>query len=341
RENLTCDGERAMAFGVAIDIVLRQYPAEFLHELPAMADLWALTRRGRLLWLNDPRACAVQAKSLLALTWRWALDGRLSRSDARLVRDHVPPTGVAADTIWLERAEARPEDWVIKPVLGRYSQGVALGVASTAEDWQRALQAAAARPYDYVVQAYVPPRRRWLPAAGGARAGYVNWGVALAEGTVVGLLPRCQPTALTEEWSTWWAPLRTGAVAPRAPVVRRPRATMASRRGPGRAWLSIADRCAMAGYTNVWTHGMANVTLAALGMAPADWDELSHATVLLGRVAARAVAQLRDPALVRVLGIPGVVAPLVARAAAGGAPNFLSRFDWARTTDGRWQLLEI
>src|SRR5262249_55576067 len=247
--------------------------------------------------LNDPRAAAVQAKSLLALAWRWAIEGRLSRSDARLVRDHVPPTGIAADPVWLDRARARQEDWVIKPVLGRYSQGVALGVACASADWERALDAAAAQPYDYVVQAYVPPRRRWLPAADGPRPGYVNWGVALSAGTVVGLLPRCQPTALTEEWSTWWAPLRTGRVAPRVPVVLRPRAAMRDGRPPGRAWIDIADRCALAGYTNVWTNGMANFTLAALGLAPADWDELAQATVLLGRVTARALAQLNDPAL--------------------------------------------
>jgi glutathionylspermidine synthase len=349
-ENLVVDGEHALAYGEPVDIILRQYPAEFLHELPAMPDLWRLARAGRLLWLNDPRAVAVQAKSIFAMAWTLASEERLSRADARLVRDHVPPTGLAADSRWLERAEARPEDWVIKPVLGRYSEGVALGAACSAEDWQRAIDGAAARPYDYVVQAYVPPRRRWLPAPGGERGGYVNWGVALAGGRFAGICPRLQPTPLTDEATTWWAPLRLGHRAPATPAVVAPRPALRAEltrhrarrsrttRGPGPTWLRLAERCAMGGYTNVWTAGLGNFALAGVELSREAWDELGHATTRIGRATARALAHLDDPTLLAPLGIP----PGVARAcAARPAPPFLSRLDWARTTEGRWQLLEI
>ncbi len=350
-ENLAVERERALAYGEPVDVVLRQYPAEFLHELPAMSDLWRLARAGRLLWLNDPRAVAVQAKSLFARAWTLASDGGLSHADARLVRDHMPPTGLAADARWLERADARPEDWVIKPVLGRYSEGVALGASCSTEDWRRAVDTAAAHPYDYVVQAYVPPRRHWLPAPGGPRAGYVNWGVALAHGRFAGICPRLQPTPLTDEATTWWAPLRLGRSAPRAPTVVRARPSLRAElarhrarrrgaaRGPGRTWLRIADRCSMAGYTNVWTAGLANFSLAGVELPRDAWDELCHATMLIGRATTRVLDHLTDPALLAPLGIPRRVADLVCSGRA--APHFLSRFDWARTTDQRWQLLEI
>ena len=350
-ENLVVDGGHALAYGQPVDVVLRQYPTEFLHELPAMSDLWRLARAGRLLWLNDPRAVAVQAKSLFALAWTLATDNRLPPADARLVRDHVPPTGLAADSRWLERAEARPEDWVIKPVLGRYSDGVALGAWCSAEDWQRAIDAAAAQPYDYVVQAYAPPRRRWLPAPGGARGGYVNWGVALARGRFAGICPRLQPTPLTDESTTWWAPIRLARHARRAPGVVGPKPSVRdeltrhrarrgrSAPGPGLTWLRLADRCAMSGYTNVWTAGLANFTLAGVGLPHDAWDELCHATTLLGRATARVLAHLGDAALLAPLGIPPSVARLVC--STRPAAHFLSRLDWARTTDQRWQLLEI
>lgn len=372
-ENLAVEDEHALAFGAPIDVVLRQYPAEFLHELPAMADLWRVTLRGSLLWINDPRAVATQAKSLLALAWKLAIEGRLPRADTRFVLAHVPPTGLAADTPWLVRAEARPEDWVIKPVLGRYSQGVALGASCAPEDWRRALAAAAAQPYDYVVQAYVSPRRRWLPAPEGSRAGYVNWGVALAGGHFAGLCPRFQPTPLTEEASTWWAPLRLARSVHRAPTLLLPPGPIVSEmrrhpargngrwRGPGATAVGIADRCAMAGYTNVWTNGLLNFTLAAIGLSPADWEELSHATWRLGQVTERVLASLNDPAVIELLGIPRAAACLAAQANVRGPQNFLARFDWARTmasgpaasgrasipisaghaNSGRWQLLEI
>lgn len=352
-ENIQAEGERAVAYGESVHIVLRQYPVEFLHELPAMAALWRLALSGRLLLLNDPRAAVTQAKSLFALAWKLAGEGRLPRSEVRLVLRHVPPTGLAAEPPWLAHAEARPEDWVIKPVLGRYSQGVALGAACSSEDWRRALDAAAARPYDYVVQAYVPPRRRWLPAPAGARAGYVNWGVALAGGRFAGLCPRLQPTVLTEEARAWWAPLRVGHSPPRAPRLLWPRGRIAAEmrrhrarrdrrpRGPGRTALRVADRCAMAGYTNVWTDGVLNVSLGAIALARADWEELAHATALLGRASARVLADLDDAGVVELLGVPHPVARLCVTTSTRGRPDYLARLDWARTVSGRWHLLEI
>ena len=38
-----------------------------------------------------------------------------------------PPSGLASQIGWLDRARTRPEDWVLKPVLGRYSERVDAG----------------------------------------------------------------------------------------------------------------------------------------------------------------------------------------------------------------------
>ena len=50
---------RAAAYGRPVDIVLRHYPAEHLHELPAAGALLD----ARVLWLNDPRAVVAQRGS--------------------------------------------------------------------------------------------------------------------------------------------------------------------------------------------------------------------------------------------------------------------------------------
>src|SRR5207237_1507517 len=47
------------------------------------------------------------------------------------------------------------------------------------------------------------------------------------------------------------------------------------------------------------------------------------------------------PELLGPLGIPRALALLVTRPRAAEPWSFLSRFDWARTLDGRWKLLEI
>ena len=107
-------------------------------------------------------------------------------------------------------------------------------------------------------------------------------------------------------------------------------------------WRAVADRHALDGYTNSWTDGLANFTLATIGLTPGSWDELSHATLVLGRAVDRVLAHLAGrPELLGVLGIPEAVAPLCAQPAATEGWNLLSRFDWAWTSNGGWKLLEI
>jgi len=109
----------------------------------------------------------------------------------------------------------------------------------------------------------------------------------------------------------------------------------------GPAWRAIADRHAVAGYVNAWTDGLANFTLAAIGLTAEVWDELRHASLLLTRASGRVLAHLgRHPGLLGVLGIPKSVAPLCAAAPWEGW-SFLARLDWAWTEHARWKLLEI
>jgi glutathionylspermidine synthase len=336
---LTVENGRAAAYGTTVDVVLRHYPSEYLHELPAARGLLD----ARVLWLNDPRAVVAQAKSAFAALWALFRDGRwLTRAEGALVERLVPPTGLASQVGWLDRARARPEDWVLKPVLGRYSERVAVGALASPDEWQAALDAAAASPREWVVQAFVPPRRRWLPSSDGERPGYVNWGVYLAGGEPAGICPRCQPTPLTDEGTVWWAPLILRRERAVKPALLEP--ARMKRRGSavGAAWRAVADRHALRGYTNTWTDGLANFTLAAIGLMPGACDELSHATLVLGRAVGRVLAHLRGrPELLGILGIPETLAPLCATVAAGQDWSFLSRFDWAWTADGRWKLLEI
>ena len=339
---LTVENSRAVAYGRTVDIVLRHYPAEYLHELPAAAGLL----EARVLWLNDPRAVVAQAKSAFAALWALLRGGRwLTGAESALVERLVPPTGLASQIGWLDRARARPEDWVLKPVLGRYSERVTAGALVSPEVWQAALAGAAASPDDWIVQAFVPPRRRWLPSSDGSRPGYVNWGVYLAGGQPAGISPRCQPTPLTDEGTVWWAPLVLRREVPEAPSILPPVARASHQmRGHdvGPAWREIADRQALRGYTNTWTDGLANFTLAAIGLTPGAYDELSHATLVLGRAVGRVLAHLRGrPELLGVLGIPETLAPLCASTPTTDDWSFLSRFDWAWTSDGHWKLLEI
>jgi glutathionylspermidine synthase len=342
-DNLRVESGQPIAYGEPVDIVLRQYPSEHLHDLRAMPELWSATLAGRVLWLNDPRAVVAQTKSAFAHLHQLAAEGRwLTRAETALVRRYLPPTGLASADAWLDRARARREDWVIKPSLGRYSESVHVGALCGSAEWERALAEAAARPDDWVIQAYIPPRRRWLPHASGERPGHVNWGVYLSAGEPAGICPRLQPTPLTDESTTWWAPLVLGTEPPHRTAVLISRQMSTRRRGIGSSWQTIADRQALAGYTNVWTDGVANFTLAALELSPSAWDDLAHANLVLNRAVGRVLRHLDGhPELTAPLGMPGAVASLVTNVDDPDQWSFLSRLDWALTTDGRWKLMEI
>ena len=112
------------------------------------------------------------------------------------------------------------------------------------------------------------------------------------------------------------------------------------------AWVRRGGRSPTArrsrGYTNSWTDGLANFSLAAIALTPGAWDELRHATGVVGQAVGRVLAHLRGrPELLGVLGVPEPLASLCASTPGPEDWSFLSRFDWAWTTEGRWKLLEI
>src|SRR5262249_59316547 len=109
------------------------------------------------------------------------------------------------------------------------------------------------------VRGFVPPRRRWLPAHGGARPGYVNWGVYLTDGEVSGLCSRLQPTPLTDEATAWWAPPALRSERPARPRILEPRSDALKGGGPGPAWREIAHRPAPPGDTDLGAPGPAHL----------------------------------------------------------------------------------
>lgn len=223
--NLTVDGDRALAFGEPIDLLLRQFPTEFAHEVPAFAELMALHERGRLKLLNPPGSVAAQAKTSLAWLWEQALagGGRLSRSEVEAVVETVPFTAamtsptLPADpaTPGGERIPAalallgRPELWVLKPALGRYSQGVTCGALVSPKLWGAAVAAAMAEPAYWVAQQYVPIKpqalMRWVDGQPEPVTGYVNWGLHFLSGRPAGWMARCSRTPVTDD--AWFAPV--------------------------------------------------------------------------------------------------------------------------------------
>lgn len=221
--NLAVEGRQALAIGEPIDLLLRQFPTEFAHEVPAFPDLLALHRAGDLLILNEPGAVSGQAKSSFAWLWEQVLagGGALTRSEVAAVRQVVPYTalmtaanlpedparpdgpGAPPAVVLLDR----PEDWVLKPVLGRYSQGVTVGGLVPVEQWGAAVAAALAEPAYWIAQRYIhvapTPLTRWGDQGIERLDGYVNWGLHFLGGRPAGWMARCSRTPVTDD--AWFA----------------------------------------------------------------------------------------------------------------------------------------
>ncbi|HYG57707.1 MAG TPA: hypothetical protein VD902_06530 [Symbiobacteriaceae bacterium] len=223
--NLGVDGGRALAFGEPVTLLMRQFPTEFFHEVPAMDSLLRLHHAGKLLILNDPTAVRGQAKSCFAWLWEQVLagGGALSRAEVAAVVDTVPYTaGMEAGVLPADAAVpegesapaplvllSQPEHWVLKPVLGRYSQGVTCGAVAPAEQWGAAVAAALAEPGYWIAQRFIPQARvsltRWTAGAREQVEGYVNWGLHFLGGRPAGWMARCSRTPVTDD--AWFAPV--------------------------------------------------------------------------------------------------------------------------------------
>lgn len=151
---------------------------EALHaRLPPPHPFWDALASGALWALNSWAAQTLRAnKATFALLSDDAHAAHFAPEVVRALRAHLPWTRVLRDGPvehagrrfdLLTFAETRREDLVLKPTCAQGGKGVVLGHASTAAQWQAALQAALATPH--VLQTRVLGRREPFPRVRCAR----------------------------------------------------------------------------------------------------------------------------------------------------------------------------
>jgi len=121
--NIRVSSRCARAFGEKIDVLIRQYPTEFLYEADDCRGLLELAGEGKLLVINDPRAVLVQAKSFFSVltTLEEQESPLLSESERAVIRETIPRTK-PYDGSLRDELIALKDQVVIKSVLGRYSE---------------------------------------------------------------------------------------------------------------------------------------------------------------------------------------------------------------------------
>jgi hypothetical protein len=180
---------------------------ELLEKSEEAGDLWRAYREGAICMVNSPRSKLVHKKALFALLADGSLDLQAGEEEQRLIEECLPWTRLVRSerTSYQQRSvdllpfilEHR-EHLALKPADDYGGKGVALGWESSPDEWERAVELAAGRPY--VVQERVPMAQGEFPVweNGGLRVRpfLIDTNPLLFRGKMGGILTRISSSTL-------------------------------------------------------------------------------------------------------------------------------------------------
>ncbi len=338
--NLRVMGDAIQAFGEPVNILLRQYPAEHLGELPDIEAILKLASSGEIILMNDPRAILGQAKSLFSYLWHLVEtpDGFLSPEEVQVIRDTIPHTRPYS-ALFTDKLIQEKDASVIKAVYGRYSEDVYIGIMHTPEEWLSVLAYVEASREDYIIQEFCPILKEDVVRFNGktfeAIIAHGNYGVYLTEGNVSGTCVRWSTDYLSSEEIVWSSPVGVRNAALRVqPIGGSDRQDI---------WTDIHESAAFEdGYTGGYTGPYETFSLSALMMPPTLFEEMREASEALSELFERTTryVQTRPELFCPVLGIDPALEQLVAQSLSNSSV-LLGRMDWVVDIQGSLKLLEF
>jgi len=344
-QNLTVTNDVVSAFGQPLDIILRQYPTEFSNEVHDYSKLLKLIAQRKVLILNDPRAIIPQAKSLFAYLW-YLYDSRacmLTDDELTIIRDTIPYTRIFTP-IDIAELESERERWVVKPVFGRYSEGVHIGAMMNDDEWKVVLQEVSQCGVLHVMQEFIPIRRRVVSSFNGNRyedtIGFGNFGIYFTLGEFTGICARWSSDYLNRDDMAWFSPVGVRKSADPS-IMMQPSAYSESEHRC--LWNEIAEKAAFQhNYTASYTGEWESFTLEHIRISRAMYNEIIYATEELGKVFVRTrnFLQKNFELFAPLLSIPSCLQSLAENDQEEWL-TLLGRFDWAVDRHGDLRLLEL
>ncbi|SHK19904.1 Glutathionylspermidine synthase [Clostridium cavendishii DSM 21758] len=212
--NLYIEEDTLKAFNKNIDVVIRLYPTEFMYECTCFKEMIKLHELGKILILNDPRAILAQSKSLYAYLWKLVLtkDDRLSMEERESVLKYLPYTEIL-DKYCLEKARKNKNSFVIKPVFGRYSIDVFIGMLHNEKEWEESLNYVEKimNEKPFILQSFEKIEDEVVICDNGGFKHQIqsfgNYGIFLGCDKVIGNLIRWNADYLTDEDTTFITPI--------------------------------------------------------------------------------------------------------------------------------------
>ncbi len=338
--NFEVNNGKVTVFGEEIDIIIRQYPTEFLNEIPNFDKILELYEQGNVLIVNDPRAIIGQAKSLFSLLWKMVKsnDPFLSSEETETIRRTVPYTRIFFPEL-IEEIKSNKDSLVLKPVLGRYSEHVYIGRMLTVQEWDEAISYILESNKKFIVQEFCPIRKENTLKFDGLgfsnTDAFGNFGIYLADSAYCGTCVRWSTDYLSRDDVVWISPVG----------LREKSLYVKKFESPDRdkIWLDINNKAAFEhGFTGGYTGIQQSFSLDALILDNELESELKYASNKMSELIFKTTKFVMNNSelFCPVLGISDSLINLV-RQQQTDENVFIGRFDWVIDTKGCLKLLEF
>lgn len=212
-QNPMVEGEKLKVFGEHIQILIKLYPTEYLFEVNDIEKILDIYNKGNLVFVNDPRSIILQAKSYFAYLWH-LVDNKaylLSEEELRSIKSSIPKTYIYSNDNY-ENIVKYKDKYLLKPLLGRYSEYIYIGLEHTDEEWKASLEEINSLNKKFVVQEFFKIKKDKTFVVSNTLGtvpidGYGNFGVFINNNNFSGICLRWSTEYVTRDDTTWITPV--------------------------------------------------------------------------------------------------------------------------------------
>lgn len=346
-DNLEVRENRLFAFGLEVDIILRQYPTEFLYEINNISDILELVNTKTVLMINDPRAIIGQTKGLFARLWKLVEDKSdyLSPEEILVIKKTIPYTKIF-DKSLSDEVLKNKDNYVIKAVYGRYSEEVYIGKMLTMDEWIETVKYVSECEFPHILQEFCPIKKENVLRYNGEyyqeEDAYANYGIYIIEEEVCGTCIRWSKDYLTRDDTIWMSPIgiRESSLKIDNLIASSDYAYEDIRKA---AWQEINDRATFKwGLTDNYTGNIESFLLQGLILSEQDYREIRLATEMMVDIFKKTAWLVMDNSSIfcPVLGIDDALLSLMSKYFTENI-CCIGRFDWVFDSIGNLKLLEF
>lgn len=340
-KNIYTENGKVVAFGREIDVILRQFPTEYLFEIPEFEEILELYQAGKVLMINDPRAIIGQSKSLFATLWEMVEKEHeiLTLEEIRVIYDTIPYTKVFEPGM-IEQLRQNKDKYVIKASFGRYSEEVYIGKLYLEKEWEELIKYVSTNEKLHIVQDFCQIRSEKVLKFNGSfyeeTKAFGNFGIYLVNGDFAGVSLRFSKDFLSCDDLVW---ISAVGLTDRSLYVKK----IIKDRQRLEKWNKINDFIAFEhGYTGGYQGAQEAFLINPLILDYDIYDELKTATLKIAKIFKQTTdfVKKNSDIICPVLGIDSELVELITISHTE-LMCFIGRMDWVLDSKGDLKLLEF